>query len=765
MKQRFLSACLAFVLTLSLLPGTALAVDVNSSAAFFKQQTNTTCTLASAAMMIRRRAILDQDAGWSAITESAVRQYAWINGSGLKFNFQYNGCHVTTVGLSSSGISSLAQKKNYFISLLSSHPEGIVVYNHSRPHAVLLTDYDSYTGTFYCADPSSGAPAGRIPFSSNTIPGSGQDNKLNNINQIWYINYGSSSGAGTGQPSTPPQYSSCDVRISCFEGQVVNLYNNPGDSSRVTYFSKGQTARSSCKAVLSDGSTWYKVTASHNGADRDFWLKYESGKMTVTDLYVSSSLTLSPSSLSMSPRETRTVSINFTGSSVHGLTYRMDTYDHCSAEWGNTDFLAGRSSLTVTAISAGSTVITVSLKDSGGNILCSQNLYVTVGAGTVTVTFDPNGGSASLGSKILPAGSRLTGLPAASRSGYAFRGWSLVKTAPDASGAAIIGEGALTVDRDVTLYAVWSRNPVYYTVTFNANGGTVSTASRKYQANTALGTLPTPARTGYKFSGWYTAKTGGTKVLATKKVTANTTLYAHWTKNPAVTKYTITLNANGGTVSKKSVSVAKNAAYLSLLPTPTRSGYTFAGWYTAKTGGTRITSATKAAASRTVYARWTRLEEAPNCQVSFNANGGTVFLRTKTVLRGGRYQDLPAPVRSGYHFAGWYTAKTGGTKVTAATRVTRTGSHTLYARWSKSAVSVRETVSGNWKIYIPAYCRLYLYSSQTASARSALAAASSSEYGVACTRAAILSNGTLRYYGRINGTYYWFQYTPEMYVE
>ncbi len=206
MYKKFLSTLLALCVVLTLLPGTACAADINDAGVFLKQQTSTTCTLASATMMIRRRGILDRDAGWSSITENAVKKYAWAGG--LSFSFQYNGCHVTTYGLDSHQITTLQAKKDYISKLLTDHPEGIVVYNHSKPHAVLMTDYDSSTDTFFCADPLGSGPTGRVPFSQCTIPGNGQDAKLKNINQVWYIDYGSSSGAGTdgtgAEPSPPP---------------------------------------------------------------------------------------------------------------------------------------------------------------------------------------------------------------------------------------------------------------------------------------------------------------------------------------------------------------------------------------------------------------------------------------------------------------------------------------------------------------------------------------------------------------------------------
>lgn len=171
---------------------------LNDDAVFIKQASGKTCTLASATMMLRRRAILDGESNWKSITEADVRRLAW-NG-GLKFIFPYRSSNVfeqmNVITKSSLWIQSVAEKKNYLISLLETHPEGIVVYYHGKngplsnssgQHAVLLTDYDLQTDTFFCADPSGNAPSGRIPFSNARIAGSKQDDKIENIHQIWYI--------------------------------------------------------------------------------------------------------------------------------------------------------------------------------------------------------------------------------------------------------------------------------------------------------------------------------------------------------------------------------------------------------------------------------------------------------------------------------------------------------------------------------------------------------------------------------------------------
>lgn len=167
--------------------------EIDQNKVFIKQSVTGrgggTCTLASATMMIRRQAILSGINDWEAITESSVRNVAWTN-KGLLLNFSFCGMNVTAYPGVDVGEMALAEKKAYFISMLEKHPEGIVIYrtDSSQWHAVLLTDYDETTDSFYCADPAPGVPTGRIPLSQCTIYSGGtQDQKIDSIDQIWYI--------------------------------------------------------------------------------------------------------------------------------------------------------------------------------------------------------------------------------------------------------------------------------------------------------------------------------------------------------------------------------------------------------------------------------------------------------------------------------------------------------------------------------------------------------------------------------------------------
>jgi len=140
-------------------------------------------------------------------------------------------------------------------------------------------------------------------------------------------------------------------------------------------------------------------------------------------------------------------------------------------------------------------------------------------------------------------------------------------------------------------------------VKWDANGGKIGTAkvaTTTVTKDVKLGKLvKAPKKTGYVFKGWYTKKSGGTKITTTTKVKKKVTYYAQWVK-----AYTLTFDANGGTVTPKSKKVGNKLSY-GTLPTPKRSGYTFDGWYTAKTGGKKISTTTKMVAKNVkIYAQW-----------------------------------------------------------------------------------------------------------------------------------------------------------------
>ena len=216
------------------------------------------------------------------------------------------------------------------------------------------------------------------------------------------------------------------------------------------------------------------------------------------------------------------------------------------------------------------------------------------------VEFNANGGYVGTTSKIVTDDDAYGTLPIPTCTGYSFAGWFTAAN----GGTRITSDTIVNLTADQTLYAHWT--PASYTITFNANGGTLGPTSKNVTNGETYGSLPTPARSGYRFDGWYTASSGGTRVTSdtTVSLTANQTLYAHWTYAPS--SYTVMFNANGGTVSPTSKNVTNGETYGSL-PTPARSGYRFDGWYTASSGGSLVTSSTTVTQNQdhTLYAHWT----------------------------------------------------------------------------------------------------------------------------------------------------------------
>ena len=142
--------------------------------------------------------------------------------------------------------------------------------------------------------------------------------------------------------------------------------------------------------------------------------------------------------------------------------------------------------------------------------------------------------------KYYQGGQFICGEP--TRSGYTFKGWSSsYGTVTQLTNVTIGGitYGAINSlanpKRNVTITAVWESNTVYYTVTYNANGGSRAPSSQEAAANTNI-TLSTtsPTRSGYTFLGWSTSSKAQKDEYHSGdsyKVTANCTLYAVWAKN------------------------------------------------------------------------------------------------------------------------------------------------------------------------------------------------------------------------------------------
>lgn len=237
-------------------------------------------------------------------------------------------------------------------------------------------------------------------------------------------------------------------------------------------------------------------------------------------------------------------------------------------------------------------------------------LYAIWQINTYTVSYNANGGSGAPSAQTKTHGATLklsTTKP--TRTGYQFDGW-----ATSSSGSVAYAAGAnYTTNASATLYAHWT---AIYTVSYAANGGSSTPASQTKVHGTALtlragisrsdatatytvtydangGSVGTASATAtkttrYTFSKW---KAGdGQQYNASGSYTANaaTTMTAQWTT----------------TVTTDSVT----------LPTPTRTNYSFNGWYTASSGGSRVGgggSSYTPTSNVKLYAQWTLSYVAP----------------------------------------------------------------------------------------------------------------------------------------------------------
>lgn len=313
-------------------------------------------------------------------------------------------------------------------------------------------------------------------------------------------------------------------------------------------------------------------------------------------------------------------------------------------------------------------------------------LTATYTANTYTATFKYQDGVSSDTTKTVTYNSQYGTLPTPTRTGYSFNGWFTATT----GGTQVLSTTVFLGLANLSLYAQWTINT--YNVQFDANGGTgaPTTQVKTYNVNLTLSATQ-PTRSGYTFAGWNTVADGsGTVYASSGTYSANSaaTLYAQWLGNT----YVVTYNANGGnTLSPSYKSVIYGSTY-GTLPIPTRTSYSFTGWYTAATGGYLVdsTQTYSTVGDSTIYAQWTTL---PTYTVTWVPGNGLTESPSSTYS--GNSVVAPTESTPGYVFNGWYTAATGGTLVVAAgANYTVNANITLYGQWTALAPNIY--VNGAW---------------------------------------------------------------------
>ncbi|MCH5165546.1 MAG: InlB B-repeat-containing protein [Clostridiales bacterium] len=156
--------------------------------------------------------------------------------------------------------------------------------------------------------------------------------------------------------------------------------------------------------------------------------------------------------------------------------------------------------------------------------------------------------------------------------------------------------------------------------------------------------------------------------------------------------YTITFDPNGGTITGDNTRMTMSDGKLASLPGRSvvkYTNHTFDGWYTAKTGGTEVTTSTVFTKNDTVYAHWTEnIQSSSGYTITFHANNGTSQSSQLTTNASGVLTET-APTFSydGYDFDGWFTDATGGSLVSATNNITKTftADSDLYAQWTRKS--------------------------------------------------------------------------------
>ena len=286
-------------------------------------------------------------------------------------------------------------------------------------------------------------------------------------------------------------------------------------------------------------------------------------------------------------------------------------------------------------------------------------------------------------------------LPAtASRTGYTFGGWY--------TNASCTSERAyeipVTATGEQTFYAKWTANS--YSITLNTNGGTINSGNVTTYTYGNSVMLPTDiSKIGYTFGGWYTSSSfsGSPVTSITATNYGNKSFYAKWNVN----SYNITYVTNNGTINDDEYVESYDFGVAKTLPTNvTKTGYTFAGWYTndSYSGDAVSAVSTTDFGDKTYYAKW----NVNSYDITLDTDGGTINSGNITSYTYGVGATLPTDItKTGYSFAGWYDDSSD--ELVLSILSTETGDRSFSAQWTKVPYVItlnanEGTISGNDKI-------------------------------------------------------------------
>ena len=345
----------------------------------------------------------------------------------------------------------------------------------------------------------------------------------------------------------------------------------------------------------------------------------------------------------------------------------------------------------------------------------SITLYARWTAGTYAITFDSNTAtSGTLANLSITAGTaKALSANTYAKTGFSFNGWN---SAANGTGTPYAAGASVTFYGNTTIYAQWKPlAPGAPTVTAATAGNT--TVAVTVAAATVSGTagsvdsftVLTYDNAGTLVSGKScTVLASASPLTCTVSGLTNGTIYkfktvaynatgnataASFSSTATPGPYTVIYNINGGTSGAIS-NGSYNLGTPLTLPTPTRTNYTFAGWYDTTTAGSLIGvggASYSPAANITIYARWTGIAYT----ITYYSNGATsgTVPAPGSFTAGGSATTIASNTgtleRTGYTFSNWDTSTAGtGTTYTAGTSYSSNANLNLYAKWTPIARTV-----------------------------------------------------------------------------
>ncbi|MDR2739829.1 MAG: InlB B-repeat-containing protein, partial [Treponema sp.] len=218
-----------------------------------------------------------------------------------------------------------------------------------------------------------------------------------------------------------------------------------------------------------------------------------------------------------------------------------------------------------------------------------------------------------------------------------------------------------------------------YTLTFDSHGGSTVQALTAAKGTVVFNPAD-PGRSGYTFTGWFSAASGGTLYSWPHTMSDNLTMHAQWQaagEGPSA-QYTITFNSHGGSAMAAVTAEAGTAVHKPI--DPGRPGYTFRGWFSEETGGTLYSWPYPLSGNLTMHAQWRAEGEPPPQQytITFDSHGGSAMAAVTAEAEAA--VSKPAdPSRPGYTFRGWFSEETGGTLYSWP--YTLNANVTMHAQW------------------------------------------------------------------------------------